>query len=269
MVDLSLYSSQDLRTYPQFLTCLAADLLDKLDLDVRPPSEIPSQPEMSRFIQRSILRVVAGNVVFAFDEVDRILGQEYQSDFFTMLRYWHERRAEMPATAWANLELALVVSTEPYLLIEDPNRSPFNVRAPVTLDGFSLEECFRLNRLYNDFLSEAQVKELWSLVGGHPYLMRLAYYRLTGPVSVPFATLARDAAEDDGPFGDHLRALLAKLKLYPGQNLLAAMRRVATRGSIPEDCYYRLSAAGLVRKEKGGGVRPSSQLYARFFGGLM
>ena len=74
-------------------------------------------------------------LTLAFDEVDRVLGRSYQSDFFSMLRLWHNRRAE-PLSAWEDVDLALVIATEPYLLIDSKDRSPFNVATPIEPQAF-------------------------------------------------------------------------------------------------------------------------------------
>ena len=49
----------------------------------------------------------------------------------------------------ARLELSLVISTEPYLLISDAERSPFNIGVVIVLAPFNADECCELNRRYN------------------------------------------------------------------------------------------------------------------------
>jgi hypothetical protein len=257
----------DLADYPTFLSNLAADVLDKLGIETQSPPVLKSQPDFSRFIQKQVLGVVQKPVVLAFDEVDRILGQDYQSSFFSLLRYWHERRTDPTQTAWARLELALIISTEPYLLIDDALRSPFNVRAPIELQPFTKDECRELNRRYGQLLSDDQFARLYELLNGHPYLTRLAYYHLTRKSSLDFATLMRTAHEPNGPFGDHLRTLLSKVRQSPKQDLLAALRQVINHGTAPAGAFERLQGAGLCRKEDGR-LMPSNQLYARFFGSV-
>ncbi|MDQ2695730.1 MAG: AAA-like domain-containing protein, partial [Pseudomonadota bacterium] len=268
LIDMSLFSRQDFADYSGFLTSLAIDLLERLDLDAPPPA-IRSQPDMTYFLRRTVLKAVQNPVVLAFDEVDRVLGQPYKSDFFSMLRWCHERRTDPPPNPWERVELALVISTEPYLLIADADRSPFNVRAPIELQPFSRAECQELNRRYGDFLTSGQVDELHGLLNGHPFLTRLAYYRLIGPGAMDFPTLLQAAAGPHGPFGDHLRALLAKLRQCGDVDLIAAMRRICQGGAVIDDAIFaRLHGAGLVRRE-GGGAAPANRLYARFFGGAL
>ena len=260
LIDLSLFSDFDLREYPTFLSCLAVNVLEKLGLDADDRPRIQTQPDMTYFLQRRVLGTLQEPIVLAFDEVDRVLGQPYASSFFSMLRYWHERRTDpnQERTGWPRLELAMVISTEPYLLIDDPMRSPFNVRAPIQLRCFTKAECHDLNGRYRGMLPEREVANLHELLGGQPYLTRLAYYHLARMGDRNVAVLA---TEGDGPFCDHLGSLLGKLRK---QNLLAAMKQVIATGTAPAGTYERLEGAGLVRKEAG---RPlaANQLYQRFF----
>ena len=132
LIDLSLFAYPELADYPTFLTALAKILLRRLRLGNQPPT-IAGQSDMSDFVQNLVLGAVPDNIVIAFDEVDRVLGLPYQSDFFAMLRYWCNQRADTQQPESARLELALVISTEPYLLISKADRSPFNVGVVIEL----------------------------------------------------------------------------------------------------------------------------------------
>ncbi len=76
--------------------------------------------------------------------------------------------------------------------------------------------------------------------------------------------LLETADHDDGPFADHLKALLMRLHRA---GLEDAMRTVIRRGRTPGDnrgTFYRLKGAGLAAEE-GGRFLPANLLYARFF----
>lgn len=99
-------------------------------------------------------------IVIAFDEVDRVLGRAYQTDFTSLLRVWHERRTARPPTAWARTGLAIVTSTEPYLFIKDikegkaPSRDAFfrlHGAGLVREDG---KRMIPLNKLYARFFGK-------------------------------------------------------------------------------------------------------------------
>jgi hypothetical protein len=265
LIDLSGFEKKDLTRYPRFLTLLAAQLLDRLKLAGAP--RIAGQIEMTGFVRNKLLGEIRDNLVLAFDEVDRIFSQPYRSDFFGMLRSWNELRADLSQPDWARLELALVISTEPYLLISEGDRSPFNIRVPIPLPCFNAAECRELNRRYGHILSDEEAERLrQELLDGHPYLTRLAYYQLTRPGAPSLGDLIRDADQLDSPFGDHLRALLTKLRESTKQNLLAALRQVIHHGTVPkDDVMVRLLGAGLIRREADRLI-PANGLYGRFFG---
>jgi hypothetical protein len=201
-------------------------------------------------------------VAIVFDEVDRVFGRSYQRDFFAMLRGWHNRRASHP-DLWEKLNLTLVISTEPYLLIDTALQSPFNVGATLRLEPLSRHQLGELNDLHGGILAAAELDDLHKLVGGQPYLSRLALYRLGAEPRLIFSELDEAASDPEGPFGEHLRSLLLRLQERPG--LLDAMRQAVRHGTAPDDdTYHRLHRAGLVRRE-GNRVVPANLLYARFF----
>jgi hypothetical protein len=95
-------------------------------------------------------------------------------------------------------------------------------------------------------------------------------FNVVNPIRLePFSRsqLARLNADDDGPFGDHLRAKLAQLQRRP--ELKAAFARLIRRDIQPDhEVYHRLHAAGLARWENGR-IVPANLLYARFFGRVL
>ena len=128
-------------------------------------------------MERRVLGAISGEVAIVFDEVDRILGRPYQRDFFAMLRGWHNRRSSHPS--WEQLNLTLVISTEPYLLIDSADQSPFNVVPPIELKPLSRDQLGELNGLHGSILNGRELDDLYMLIGGQPYLGRLAFYRLS------------------------------------------------------------------------------------------
>ena len=265
LVDFQSFTDAQLDDYPTLLTQLAKLLLRGLRFKQAELPEIGTQADLMMFIEDQIIPQVHGSLTLAFDEVDRVLRRPYQGDFFTMLRLWHNRRAE-PLSTWESVDLALVVATEPYLLIDSRDRSPFNVAIPIEPQPFKRDSLDVLDGQYGGILSPSERNSLHDLLAGHPFLTKLAYYRLGTGQSPSFQALDKSAAEPDGPFGDHLRAMLVLLQQQPG--LLEAMRQVVAHGSVPNDeIYYRLHGAGLACRQ-GSRVNPANLLYARFFRGL-
>ena len=262
VIDLGLLSDQDFASYPALLHSIASEVLYELGLDRKTPS-IGTQQELTRFIERTVAELGATPLVLAFDEADRVFGQDYRQDFFSMFRAWHGRRPHR--LEWRRTDLVLVISTEPYLLVDDPRISPFNVSPPIHLKPFTLDECRTLNLRCDNLLIDDQVQQLWQLLGGHPFLTRLAYYRLTVDRQADFGDFTRNAANDDGPFADHLRALLTRLQARREPDLKLAMKRIIEGSEAPSrEAIHRLQAAGLV-DVKENRAQPANRLYACFF----
>ena len=113
LIDFQSFTDEELDDYGALLTRLAKQILRAIRLEPAALPEIETQAELTNFIEDEIFPQVAPPLTLAFDEVDRVLGRRYQSDFFSMLRLWHNRRAE-PSSPWEQVDLALVIATEPY-----------------------------------------------------------------------------------------------------------------------------------------------------------
>lgn len=214
------------------------------------------------FIEQALLEPAQRPIVFAFDEVDNIFKYEFRNGFFAMIRGWHNRRSMNPV--WNRLNVLIAHSTEPALFIEDINQSPFNVGEVIRLGDFTPAEIETLNqRNGKPLCSPEEFAGLSSLVAGQPYLIRQAFYCLRTTFT-SLAKLRQVAADDDGPFGDHLRRLLWNLQRAPKmQNAIKQMLR--GRGCEMEQEFQRLRAAGLISGESRDMARIRCDLYRDYF----
>ena len=126
----------------RFLQGFCRWIADELDLDAPVAADWESMlghvKSATKYVRRHVLRELDKPVTLVMDEVDRMLGCPFRSDFFGMLRSWHNNRATSPE--WRKLDILLVISTEPYLLIDDMKQSPFNVGEVIRLEDFSLAQ---------------------------------------------------------------------------------------------------------------------------------
>jgi hypothetical protein len=198
--------------------------------------------------------------VLAMDEVECVFDTDFRSDFFSMLRSWHNNRATTPI--WKQLDLALVTSTEPYQLIENLNQSPFNVGQVIELNDFSAEQVADLLGRHGSPLSVPEGQQLMELLGGHPFLVRRALY-LVASGQLTVAELFETAVEDRGPFGDHLRYHLFRMNDKP-ELISGMLQAIRQQSCLDERVFFRLRGAGLVRRERQT-VVPRCQLYAAYF----
>jgi len=172
-------------------------------------------------------------IVLAMDEADRLLQTPFQSDFFALLRSWFNRAADH--VVWRKFSIVMAISTEPYLLIADPNRSP---------------------------VKEGDFPHLMELLNGHPYLTRQALYAMAIE-QLTWAELVRIADTDHGPFGGHLRHHYRLLCSKPG--LKKALKQAICHDHCTDKmAFFRLQQAGLV-KGNSDVCRCRCDLYRLYF----
>lgn len=263
-LDFQLLDKSALTDADTFFRQFCTWLTDELEMDDRVDdywkTPLGNSLRCTRYVGRYLLRELGSPLVLAMDEVERLFEADFRSDFFSMLRSWHNSRATTPI--WKQLDLALVTSTEPYQLIENLNQSPFNVGEVIELTDFTPEQAADLNRRHGSPLIPDQEQRLMGLLNGHPFLVRRALYLVTsGRISAN--DLFDHATDDRGPFGDHLRYHLYRLR---GKDDLIQGLRQVIRNNICQDelIFFRLRGAGLVRRE-GRAVLPRCQLYADYF----
>src|SRR5438874_1977799 len=197
------------------------------------------------------------------DEVDKLFTAPFASDFFGLVRSWHNSRSTEIGGPWDRLTVVIAYATEAHLFIQDLNQSPFNVGRRLELQDFNLQQMVDLNGRYGGPLKSYQeVERLHALIGGQPFLARRALDVLaTGKLDS--AGLEEQAARDDGPFGDHLKRILVSVSRLPAvREYVKAV--LAGNARADQEAYYRLLAAGVVAQDRGGAVVFRCNLYQRY-----
>lgn len=214
----------------------------------------------SNYLSRYLIPQINGPFILAMDEVERLLTSPFKTNFFGMLRTWHNDRVH--DENFAKMTLFLSSSTESYLLIDNPYQSPFNVAERIDLQDFTEEEVNELNRRHSYLLTQKQIRNLMQEIGGHPYLIRRAFY-LIAVGKTDLETLLAQMSRDTGPFEDHLHHYL--LKVLQDAELKQAMKAISQHHTCAEDStFHRLRSAGLIKKLDQQVVFRNN-LYARYF----
>lgn len=225
-----------------------------------------SKDNCTAYFEDCLLSHTPEPLVLGLDEVDRIFQHpKIADDFFGLLRAWHEDASygSEDSSLWEKLRLVVVHSTEVYIPL-DVNQSPFNVGLPIELSEFSYEQVQDLANRHQLQLKNVEIEHLMEVIGGHPYLVRLAlYYIAQGELS--FAELLATAATESGIYGDHLRRHLWNLQQHP--NLAQAFAKVVTAQEaveIESILAFKLHSMGLVHL-RGNEVSPRFELYRQYF----
>ncbi len=217
---------------------------------------------------RDLLNSAGEHLVWFMDEVDKVFAAPFATDFFALVRSWHNSRSTERSGPWRKLTVVIGYATEAHLFIRDLNQSPFNVGRKLNLEDFKLQQTADLNGRYGGPLkSHAEAEALYALIGGQPFLTRAALDALaSGRESLP--SLLAHADADDGPFSDHLKRLLISVSVLP--DVADYARAVLAGSALPhQDAYYRLLSAGIIKHPGGGKVDFRCELYRRYLSRLL
>ena len=131
---------------------------------------------------------------------------------------------------------------------------------PIVLGDLTRDQVETLAQLYGLEWTSQDFAALMSLIGGHPYLVRLAMHRanLSGGLS------ARELlTEPSNLFDDFLQRYARRLQLQP--EMLAGVRRLRSDSlsELDPDASAALESSGIAVEEKVGFYRLRYRLYER------
>lgn len=269
-LDLQQADKKILDNFSQLLRWFCANLCSVLKLeniiDEYWEEDLGVKVSCTSYLQDYILEQIDKPLVLALDNLHLIFDYtETAQEFLPLLRFWHEEAKNL--VVWQKLRLIVIQSTESYVPLNF-NQSPFNVGLPVSLPEFNREQMMDLAQRHQlnwgKNLDNDNLKTLMDLVGGHPYLARLAFYNLA-KYQIDLQQLVADSATETSIYGDILRYYLAIL--YDNSTLAQAFHKVVNSDvsiQIEPITAYQLESLGLI-KLKGNEVFPSCQLYSLYF----
>lgn len=220
------------------------------------------------YMQSHLLPTLEAKFMLAFDEANRLYAAPFASDFFGMLRSWHENRAnfELLHELWHKVDImAIVIATSADSVIDDPKSSPFNVATQIQLEDFNQDNLAFLNGQYGNCLTDDEVARLYDLTRGHPFLSCLGLYWVASKQGTAEVMFER-ALEMPGPFSRNLGQLESLVNKR--ENLKSALFSFLHRREMPDrDTFYQLHRAGIVI-ETNVGFEMRNPLYKAYFSKL-
>jgi len=230
------------------------------------PNSVGSKLSCTTYMQEYLLKQIEQPIVLAIDKVHYLI--EYPKlarHFFPLLRLWYEQARVHED--WQKLRLILAHSTQLDIPLQ-PHQSPFNVGLPLKLPDLTTPQikdliaCYELSKvgLHDFYLLEP----LLHLLGGHPYLLQLAFYWLRSQY-FSFNQLLKEATYPNGIYGDLLNGYW--LTLQRDEHLMEAFSKLLTATTpirLDTSIAYRLEGMGLARLD---GVKAyiRCELYRRYF----
>ncbi|MBW4692310.1 MAG: AAA-like domain-containing protein [Lyngbya sp. HA4199-MV5] len=233
-----------------------------------------------KFLEEVLLVAISQPIVIFIDEIDCVLSLPFKlDDFFALIRECYNRRAEKPA--YQRLTFTLLGVMTPSDLIQDKQRSPFNMGREIELTGFQLAETEPLWQGLAHFAPypSAILGSILTWTGGQPFLtQKLCRLVVSNAGKIPTGRASHWMAQlvqthvienwlqQDVP--EHLltiqnritssRSFARLLELYRD---VLRMKGVAVNDSA-EQTELRLS--GLVMR-KNHQLRVTNQIYAAVF----
>jgi ABC-type branched-subunit amino acid transport system substrate-binding protein len=237
---------------------------------------------LQEFIDEVLLTNISQAIVVFVDEVDLVLNQSFSlDDFFGLIRFCHNRRAE--DERYSCLTFALLGVAIPSDLIQDKVRSPFNIGRAIELQGFQLNEIAPLTLGLEGIANNPQevIKEILQWTGGQPFLTQKlcklvcdqqkiiteSHYRKS-ITQIVNSEVINNWEEHDRP--EHLKTIRDRIliseELKPW--ILSKYQEILQKGEVEADnslemMQFRLS--GLVVKSDSGKIKVYNQIYKSIF----
>jgi len=123
-----------------------------------------------QFFEDVVLTRIQAPIVVFFDEIDSTLKLDFTDDFFIAIRHLYVARAEK--TAFRRLSFVMLGVAAPSMLIQDSQRTPFNIGKFVTLEGFTENDVIPLSEGLYDYANRPMrvLRSILDWTGGQPYL---------------------------------------------------------------------------------------------------
>ncbi|HEY9906036.1 MAG TPA: GAF domain-containing protein [Thermosynechococcaceae cyanobacterium] len=278
-IDLNKIGSQEI-TPNQWYAGLMRKLVTSFRLPInlqdwlRDREYLPPVQRLSELIEHVLLETVTERIVIFIDEIDSTLSLNFRTeDFFAFIRACNDGD---------RLTFALLGVATPSDLIQDKNRTPFNIGRAIELNGFQLSEARPLAEGLALNLNQPWkvLEAVLNWTGGQPFLtQKICKLIINSEVEIPYGReeswveqLVRSHLIDNWEASDeppHLKAIRDRLLRIGqrGHSLLEVYQQVLERGQIPaidnsEQMELRLS--GLIVKQAGK-LRVSNQIYSAVF----
>nr|WP_235927163.1 AAA-like domain-containing protein [Gloeocapsopsis dulcis] len=220
-----------------------------------------------------LLEQINQPLVLSLNEMNRLF--EYPDvyrEFLPLLRSLNEEARYDQVLQKLRLVLVSSIDTSISLNCE---QLPFNMGLTLRLSEFSIEEVQRLALAYQlPWENSSLIEQLMDWVGGHPFLIQLAFYHLT--TSTPSALtdkiftyqvqqLLREATTLAGNYQNHLRHIWLALQadtslLLTIEQLINSQEAIVVDSSIA----YKLESLGIIKLE-GDCATLRCRLYYNYF----
>jgi hypothetical protein len=223
------------------------------------------------YFQENLLSQISQPLVLGLDDVTVLYKNPRIADeFFELLRGWSEEAKGYNNNNWRKLRLILAYAKE-FEMVENSDiyLSPFNTG--LTIDSkeleFTPEQVLELANLHNLNYSNHQIEQLINLVGGHPFLIKMALSKISHQdISLKeFLDNPSQVAE----IREHLQYLWGLLQTKTDlKQIMSNIIYKTDLGNLDTTLVESLESMGLIKKLNGSFI-PNCNLYLEYFKSLL
>ena len=241
-------------------------------------AQLSAAQRFTLFLRDVVLAAIQSQVVIFIDEIDATLGLDFRDDFFAALRAIYNARANEPV--YNRLTFALFGVATPTDLIQDRERTPFNIGHRINLQEFTYTDAEPLRTgldASHPGQGEPILQRIFFWTNGHPYLTQKLCAVIAGQSTNAWDNSAVDQVVEKNFFSDegrkdtNLTFVQDRIAASPEterRTMLNLYRQVHQGKRIKDDdrspVQNRLELYGLLRvNEKRLQVR--NELYRRVF----
>jgi hypothetical protein len=266
-----------------YLLVSGFNLLDQVNIRTwwRERELLSPVQRLSEFINEVLLTAITERIIIFIDEIDSVLDLQFDSSaFLIMIRNCYNKRAD--SSDYQRLNFVLLGVATPSQLIQDRNRTPFNVGQAIQLKGFQVHEAQPLLQGLTKRVSNPQtlLKEVIAWTGGQPFLTQKVC-KLICSNEAPIPTndeagyveeLVRSQIIENWESRDqpeHLRTIRDRIlqDKQRGVELLELYRQILHQGqvvAVDSPAETELLMSGLVVKQ-GDNLQVNNRIYQLVF----
>ncbi len=287
-IDITKIGSQNItpdQWYASIIGALAQgfDLTDRFNLRPwwRDRELLSPVQRLGEFIEGVLLQHLSQRIVIFVDEIDSVLSLNFpMDDFFALIRAHYNNRADDAEAA--RLTFVLLGVAAPSNLIQDKQRTPFNIGRAIPLDGLQVSEAEPLAAGLIDRAEtpQAVIREILTWSGGQPFLTQKLCklvqlgeeWMAAGTEAETVGKLVRSQVIENWEIQDepeHLKTIRNRLLVSQQRagRLLGFYQTILQQGHIvaddsPEQMELRLT--GLVTRQ-GSLLQVYNPIYAAVF----
>ena len=285
-IDITMIGSQDV-TAEQWYISIVDHLVHNFQLNIDlltwwgDRNHLSPLKRLSEFIEAVLLAQIDKTIVIFIDEIDSVIGLDFSTDdFFAFIRACYNQRVSKPE--YNRLTFCILGVATPSDLIEDRNRTPFNIGKAIQLHGFQLHESRHLAQGLSAKADNppAVLKEILDWTGGQPFLtQKLCHLVVSVSEFIPNSferkmvkKLVKSHVIENWVYHDHpehLKTICDRLlkKDNDSGRLLTLYQKILDRGEIGSDGnadQRALQIAGIVVNYNGK-IRVYNPIYSSVF----